>query len=377
MGCSLVDMANAGLTQDETYELTRVIRDAASGEFRNISVLHEIATLSLEGTPMGDAGATVLADAFGPRVPLPNVIRLALGAAQITGVGASVLAGTLSAAGSTVESLRLDWNHIGDAGASAIGRALRGNQKLHVLGLERCGVGDAGATAIAIALGASDPSAESLYDPLEPAATSAMEELRLEGNRIGAAGAVALADALRVNHRLTSLSLALNPLGPEGARAIASALKHNRGLTMLDLGECSIGEVGAAALGRALRGNTVLRSLKLHGNAIGSRGAASIAAALEINPTALRELNMRMNQVDAAAATTLLEAVIHAKASPDAAGPGLSSLRLEHSNVLPTRVGAGRAPPAINASLLAEVERALRLRAPVGGQGQGGDEPVN
>ena len=44
MGCSLVDMANAGLTQDETYELTRVIRDAASGEFRNISVLHEIAT---------------------------------------------------------------------------------------------------------------------------------------------------------------------------------------------------------------------------------------------------------------------------------------------------------------------------------------------
>ena len=155
VGCTLLDLANTKMTRDEAYTLTRAIAYPESGEFRNISVVRDIATVSLGGVPVADAGATVLADAFGPRPNLPHFIRLALGATELTDVGASALAGAIGASGSTIASLRLDWNAIGNAGGTSLGHALRNNERLEDLGLERCGVGDAGAAELAAALGGS------------------------------------------------------------------------------------------------------------------------------------------------------------------------------------------------------------------------------
>lgn len=343
------------MASTEAYTLTRAIAYAENGEFRNISVLSGIATVSLEGVPVADAGVTVLADAFSPTVPVPHVIRLALGAAEITSVGASALAGALRASGNTIVSLRLDWNALGDDGATSLGRALRGNQRLEVLGLERCGVGDAGAVELASALGGSAPAGDAA-DPVA-SALPALRELHLEGNAIGAAGATAIATALRSNTRLQTLALALNPIGAEGARRLAAALRHNTALTVLDLSDCGVGDAGAEALGAALRGNTVLRELRLQGNGIGQRGAAAIAGALRINPAALRTLNLRLNRLDAHAGTMLLEAVRHAKTTPEA-GSSLSKLHLEYCHV-ESGLGA-EGPDQINATLLAALDGVLR-----------------
>lgn len=363
MGCTMLDLANSKLTSDEAYTLARAIAYAENGPFRNISALEGVHTISFEGVPLGDAGATVLADAFGPAEPLADEIRLSLDAADVTSQGATALAAAVSASGSTIVSLTLDWNAIGDDGASALGRALVGNPRLTLLGLNRCSIGDAGAIELANALGkataaalAAPPSEETGALATPPPPIASLRELRLEGNRIGAAGAMALARALTVNEALETLTLALNPIGPDGAKALASAIKHNPTLAHLDLADCGIGDEGAEALGNALRSNTALRTLRLQGNAIGAKGAAALAGAVQINPAGLRVLNLRLNQLDADAAAHLLEAVRHAKTTPEA-GPGLHALDLEQCHVLPEM---GRPPPPpVNASLLEELARVL------------------
>jgi len=57
------------------------------------------------------------------------------------------------------------------------------------------------------------------------------EQLVLDNNGIGAAGAAALADALMANRTLRVLGLADNLIGDEGAAALARALATNRRLT--------------------------------------------------------------------------------------------------------------------------------------------------
>ncbi|MBP9693323.1 MAG: hypothetical protein KBE16_01255, partial [Alphaproteobacteria bacterium] len=75
---------------------------------------------------------------------------------------------------------------------------------------------------------------------------------------MGNVGAVALADALKENRMLTTLSLGDNQIGDVGARALAEALKVNGTLTDLNLWSNQIGGVGARALAEALKVNGTL-----------------------------------------------------------------------------------------------------------------------
>ena len=84
-------------------------------------------------------------------------------------------------------------------------------------------------------------------------------------NRIGDAGAAALAEALHTNASLTNLDLRGNDVSAVGAEALAEMLRMNATLTSLDLGFNSTGadlenfvetETGVAALIEALRANT-------------------------------------------------------------------------------------------------------------------------
>ena len=60
-----------------------------------------------------------------------------------------------------------------------------------------------------------------------------------------------------------ALQLHSNHIGAAGAAAVAEALKRNNTLTTLGLDNNNIGEVGAAALAHALQGNTALTTLGL------------------------------------------------------------------------------------------------------------------
>ncbi|KJE97322.1 hypothetical protein CAOG_07749 [Capsaspora owczarzaki ATCC 30864] len=177
---------------------------------------------------------------------------------------------------------------------------------LFTLCLHNNKLGDAGATAIAEvlkvnttlkALGLAknqigEAGAQAIAEALEVNTT--MTSLSLNENRIGEAGAQAIADALKVNTTLTDLVLAKNPIGDVAVQAIAEALEVNTTLTELYLWENQITCTGAQALAEALKANTTLTELDMGSNQIGDVGARAIAEALKVNET-LTELLLYEN----------------------------------------------------------------------------------
>jgi ABC-type Na+ transport system ATPase subunit NatA len=83
------------------------------------------------------------------------------------------------------------------------------------------------------------------------------------------------------------LILGWNSINNEGAIALADALKVNSSLTSLNLGWNSFELKGAIAIPDALQMNTTLQSLYLNYNSIDQEGAISFAKALTHNPTLL------------------------------------------------------------------------------------------
>ena len=59
-------------------------------------------------------------------------------------------------------------------------------------------------------------------------------QIDLSWNKLGAAGAAALAPAIAVSASLTSLNLCSNHIGPDGGKALADALRVNASLTSLE-----------------------------------------------------------------------------------------------------------------------------------------------
>ena len=290
--------------------------------------VRQLDALLLDGTPIGDHGATVLADALAPDEPLEFDVSLALGATGLGAIGGIALAAALRSKTSRLLSVSLNWNEqLGDDGAAAIGNALVGNVALRELGLARCGISDAGAARLGLGL---------------QGRSSVLHTLELEGNAIGPAGAQALGTALETNMGLDSLGLALNHLGADGAAALALGLRRNANLTSLNLAGCELGDDGAVALALALRSNEVLRDLNLQNNGIGSRGGAAIASMLRINRS-LRRLNLRLNQLGEASATTLLDAVTNGEAA--LFGNGSVAVLLEHNLVPPGLPGSAADEP--------------------------------
>uniref|UniRef100_A0A6U6NZ99 Uncharacterized protein n=1 Tax=Zooxanthella nutricula TaxID=1333877 RepID=A0A6U6NZ99_9DINO len=149
--------------------------------------------------------------------------------------------------------------------------------------------GEAGATALARALETN----------------RTLSRLDLRGSHSGDAGAITLARALEENRTLTELDLTGNDIGDAGALAIARALEANSTLTRLSLwGGNHIGDAGAAAIARALEANGTLTRLSLCGNRIGDVGAAALARALEANRT-LKGLDLGENDIGDASTSPL------------------------------------------------------------------------
>ncbi|KAL0240793.1 hypothetical protein GEMRC1_006029 [Eukaryota sp. GEM-RC1] len=107
--------------------------------------------------------------------------------------------------------------------------------------------------------------------------------IQLRSNSIGNEGAIAIADALRVNTSVLWMALKDNSIGSEGAIAIADALKVNSTVTDVHLEDNSIGNEGAIAIADALKINSTVTELCLHNNSIGNAGVIAIADALKVN----------------------------------------------------------------------------------------------
>ena len=159
----------------------------------------------------------------------------------------------------SLTSLFLSFNSIGDEGANSLSEALRVNTSLTSLKLSNNSIGDEGAKSLSEALRLN----------------TSLSSLDLCHNSIGDEGANSLSEALRVNTSLTFLELSANSIGDEGATSLSEALRVNTSLTSWPLGFNSIGDEGANSLAEALRVNTSITSLKLFKNSIGDEGANS------------------------------------------------------------------------------------------------------
>lgn len=126
-------------------------------------------------------------------------------------------------------------------------------------------------------------------------ASGSLRVLRLRDNRIGHAGAAALAQALaRPGVLLSELDLGANGVGDEGAEAMAFMLTDACALERLWLDMNGVGPVGGLALAAALAADSRLAFLSIVDNALGDAGVLALERAMATNGH-LAEVRLRGN----------------------------------------------------------------------------------
>ncbi|KAF9556568.1 hypothetical protein EC968_008173 [Mortierella alpina] len=247
-----------------------------------------LTSLSLESNAIGDDGATALAEALKTNSTL-DTLDLRGNTIWFKGLLAFL---ELLQTNSTLTTLDLRTNKIGDSVAQALAESLKTDKTLTTLDLQHNSIGDHGAKELAEALRTN----------------STLTTLNLYSNSIGGDGAKELAEVVKTNSTLITLNLQYNSIGDDGANALAEALRTNSTLTSLNLHSDNIEGEGAKALAEALKTNSTLSTLDLQDNKIGDDGAKALAEALKTNST-LTALNLQDNKIGDNGANALAEAL--------------------------------------------------------------------
>lgn len=116
------------------------------------------------------------------------------------------------------------------------------------------------------------------------------------GERIGDKGAIALADALKVNTTAKELILCSNDIGPLGATALFQALVHGTSIETLNLRSNQVGNNEGSANALSLVGKTRVKKLILTDNSINAGDAAALADSLKQNKS-LKTLYLSGNPI--------------------------------------------------------------------------------
>ncbi|KAF1791777.1 Leucine-rich repeat domain, L domain-like [Phytophthora cactorum] len=115
-----------------------------------------------------------------------------------------------------------------------------------------------------------------------------LEELYLSGHQLGPLGLQAFADCLATNSTLKHLSLGSEKLGDEAVQVLCAGLARNAqsGLQNWDLELKSLGVDGATAIAELLKTNQSLTTVSLSRNQIGDEGVEKLAMGVkELNVT--------------------------------------------------------------------------------------------
>lgn len=247
-----------------------------------------ITSLLLGTDGIGNAGAADVARLIERNAHLEIVY---LGCNKISGSGVSVLADTLTQ-NRSVQGLWLKRNPVGPTGAQALAKMLRHNRTLRTLDLVNTYPGKEGLAALLEALCRENRTVQRLY---------------LGGNTIDADDAYLLADLLRANPMIRALMLSVNALGDAGARILAEALHTNRTLVELSVASNGITARGASALFAAAESHPTLthldfscspstRVLGASPNRLGDAGAEAAANFIAVNCTLL-QIDLRHNGI--------------------------------------------------------------------------------
>ncbi len=131
-------------------------------------------------------------------------------------------------------------------------------------------------------------STDGLGEAIVRALPTTLVKLDLGGNNFSSLTVSALAVLLKKNTSLQHISLDSNPLtsgnnGIESINVLAESLRENIGLRTLSLFRCGIGLQGCSALSKALKHNTSLVSLEIGYNNCAGSDARSIKEQLNRN----------------------------------------------------------------------------------------------
>ncbi|XP_068756025.1 protein NLRC3-like [Montipora capricornis] len=289
--CSINLYTKLAYTFGEILDLTEIrveSRTSIPAFSQALAVNTSLTTLVLSENSIGDEGAASLSQALAVNTSLTT---LDLSYNSIGDEGAASLSQAL-AVNTSLTTLDLSDNSIGNAGATSLSQALAVNTSLTTLNFRDNSIGNAGATSLSQAL----------------AVNTSLTTLRLVCNPIGDEGAASLSQALAVNTSLTTLSLSFNSIGDEGATSLSQALAVNTSLTTLHFSGNSIGAESATSLSQAIAVNTSLTTLTLSGNSFGDEGANSLSQALLVN-TSLTTFKLSCNSIGVAGATSLSQAL--------------------------------------------------------------------
>eukprot|EP00729_Bicosta_minor_P004981 gene4981-34138_t len=225
----------------------------------------------------------------------------------LLGPKAGVALGNAFKTNSTLVSINLNFNKLGDAAGTSLGNGLRDNTNtsIEILNLEGNDLGKHAGIAIAQAVKAKhckivdlnmkreDHFGERSKGGVGPQAGKEMgialtknttiKRLDMSGNQLGEAGAKTIGKALSKNATLEFVFLSNNDFGQVGGKAIGAGMAKNTSVVSLDLNENGFGEKGGVAVGKALARNTTLRVLQLSTNGLGDASLNAIAEGLSEN----------------------------------------------------------------------------------------------
>jgi len=192
--------------------------------------------------------------------------------------GAKAVANLVSS--STLHTLRVGYNGLGDDGVGVVARALPLATSLRALSLSSTRMTGGGLAALGLALQSRACSTLCWLDVSNTLSSDTDE---------GDDGIGVLFDSLRHNSTLTHLRLCNTIVGHAETRLhLLPALRCNTSLVSLHLTGCRLDDAHVFFIAQALRTNTVLRTLGLGQNRFGAAGVRALACALEHNSSVHR-----------------------------------------------------------------------------------------
>ena len=248
-GASLAVLLRASPTlEDLQLQNCHLGRENVKAMAEGVAVSGTCARLNLQSNDIDDDAVTALAAALKKSRSMKQLILE--DNSDIKDAGGVALAAALADPACSLEELQLLMTSIGEDGGVALGKALASNTALKELILDSW-ASDCGSKAMCAAFG------ESLR------ASGTLQKLRLKGYMMNAEAFKALAPGVAANKSLLELDLGRNPIDDAGAAAVADVLRANRTLESISFEDARFTPAGGALLLSALCDNPTLRMVNL------------------------------------------------------------------------------------------------------------------